>query len=141
MKMVLDAPAVARLLELDPDGTVELAKNAASQVAQEIAYRLCREAITRRTAQIVDADLGQNNFWHTMIAPKYQQVIAANIAAAAHSFAQSVADGGIKGAIDKVVDAAFAARQEDFERRMRDRADAILRERFGAMFAGQAGRL
>lgn len=48
MKIILDAKALGELVKLDPEGSVELARTAASQVATEIANRVAKQAIEQR---------------------------------------------------------------------------------------------
>lgn len=135
MKMVLNAPAVAKLVELDPEGTIELAKGAAAQVAQEIAQRLSREAITQHSQSFVEQDMVAGGWYQKQIAPKYQQLLQATMQQMANQFIQDLNSGAIRQAIDQHVTAIITARIAEIEQQMRDQADRVLRERFAIMFA------
>lgn len=131
MKMILTAPAVARLLELDPGGTVEIAKTAASLVANEIANRMTREILTRRIDAFVDAELSNPQEWgKTKFAAKYRKAIEGALKDYVNEFFLAVSNGEIKKMILVLVADAIKAMRPEMEAQ----ADQILRERFVAMF-------
>lgn len=135
MKLQLTAPAVAKLVELDPEGSVELAKAAAAQVAQKIANRMTRDAVTQRIDAFVANDLQEGDWYRRHIASKYQKMLGETMQAMAKGFIDSLTSGEIKAIISAQVDVVWADRMASVEKMLNDRAEQILRERFSAMFS------
>jgi hypothetical protein len=135
MKLILNAPAIAKLVELDPKGTVELAKSAASQVAQEIARRTSREAIENHLSSFLRAELLEGSWYHQRISEEYKKMLVGTMQTCANDFINAVNSGAINAAILKRVDEVMAEKKLLISAEMSALADQILKERFAAMFS------
>lgn len=139
MKLLLSAPAIAKLIEIDPDGTVELAKGAASQVAEEISRRVTRAAILNRITTFLDADMLEGRWVEKQINARYARLIGATMTAMAAPFVDALTTGKIGSQIREQVEREIAAALPSIDKALTERADAILRQRFAAMFGVEAG--
>lgn len=138
MKLLLNAPAVARLLELDPEATVELARTSAAQIAQEIARRMTREAIEAHISNFIASEMIEGSWHKKVIAEKYRKMLLDTMNAMATEFINDVNSGSINIAIRQRVDEVMNAKNIEIESAMTKQADRILRERFAAMFEGKS---
>lgn len=134
MKLLLSAPAVAKLVELDPDGTVELAKSVAAQVAQEISRRMTREAVLRAGDAFLDADIVEGDHRQKHISAKYAKIVGKAMTALAAPFMESLTSGTLKTTIEDQVRVALAAQMPAINAILTERADMILHQRFAVMF-------
>lgn len=132
--MTLTAPAVAKLVELDPDGTVQLAKAAAQQVAQEIAKRMTRDAAETAVQNFLQSEVVIGSYWHQRLNQKYGEMIAAAMKQMAKGFIKSLTDGKINKLLNEAFNRAWSEAKPQIERQMTETADQLLRERFAAMF-------
>ena len=136
MRIVLDAPAVRLLLERHPEATLEMAKTAAAQIAQEMARRMTREALERSVSDFIASNLAPYGGWYQRhIAPKYQAMMVEAIQAEGARFAQDAADGAVGAKINERLNAMWAEAATRMEAEMRAMADRLVRERFSALFA------
>lgn len=129
VRIILNAPAVAKLVKLDPEHTMELAKSAAAQVAQEIANRVAHEVLEAKMKAWMDKELSPSQ-----VAPKYQQVLKDTMQLMAQGFIQDLASGSTSALINLRVVDALNRLQPEIERQLTLRADQVIRERFSALF-------
>lgn len=130
MKLLLSAPAVKALMELDPEHTVDLAKGAAQQIAVEIAKRLTRDAFEQRIKGLIETHMTGENWWRDTLSAKYQTLIRDEIRQQIISFTTLIEHGTIRTILKIEIDKLWA----DSLPALTELADALLRERFAAMF-------
>ena len=139
MKMIINAVGVQKLLEHDPEHTVELAKNAAAQVAQEIAQRIIVDRVERILLSHLRyfsekgnaKDLAEKII-RDVVNPQIEQAIRSRLdIETAQSFAL------VAG---KAYEKFYEECQAKILKGTSDKIDTLIRQRFAAAFGGSDER-
>lgn len=134
MKLLLSAQAVAKLIEIDPDGSVDLAKSAAKQVAQEVARRVTKATVQSHIENFLNAEMMEGTEWYRKhISSKYEKALLETMNSAASGFIKALVDGEINKELKKRVEETIVA--------MMPRIDAAITLRAEEMFRLQLARI
>jgi len=138
MKIILNAPSIAKLVELDPIGTLEMAKGAAEQVATALAKKVTRKAFDAHVASFMEGEMTDGNWYQKKIAEPLRKLLFDTMQSMAQQFVSNVTMGHINVAIRQRVDEVLAEKMPEIDAMLIERADRLLKERFAVMFSGKA---
>lgn len=140
MKMILDAPAVRALVERDPEGTLEMAKTAAQQVATEITHRVVKTRFEASINAMMD-NLIRQPTWTPALQPATRKLLDDHLRKTCAEFVESVTRDPInqsirtevathvRAVIENELRAAQKKIDEMIEARAVERIDALLSNR------------
>jgi hypothetical protein len=135
MKLIVNADGVRKLIEHDPEGSVEVAKNAAAQVATQIARRMVPPIVETTIKEHIDryvvvrrATTNKN-----IISLEAEKIIRE----AAHNFLEaekSMTETAERvEAITRLVQGILQKQEEEMVKRLEARLDEIIIQRFAKL--------
>ncbi len=135
-KIVINSDGVKALFQHDPEGTVELAQYAASQVAHELANKITKEKIEAKISTMMNslATDGSNYFnprlseqTHKLLDKAVQEKVASKI--------NMTVDSVQYKEMSAMLTQMFAAQEKQFLDGLSVKIDDLIRQRFAAAFA------
>lgn len=135
MKIVLNAAGVKALVEHDPEGTVELAKGAASQVAHQLAGLITEQKVAARVANVIDGMVNTGSSYRTIIShtatTMIQQAIKDRL-----DIEIDMREGSARHrAITDLIRAYMTKSEDQFLASLEAKIDALIMKRFAAIFS------
>jgi hypothetical protein len=139
MKMILNADGVRALIAHDPEGTVEIARNAGEQVAEAMARKLVKrvseEVVARHLHSAMTEVSGYG--WPVKLNEKTNNMISDVIKTKVDTMVDMRATSPIHQSIRETVRAILADEERKFRLNLQSTVDAMIRERFAAAFGGK----
>jgi len=135
MKLIVNAVGVQKLIEHDPEGVLEIAKNASAQVAQELAGRITEKKVT----DSINYHLGRvisSGGWKPVITPAVKTLIETVVKDMFRSIMDEHVERQIRNAVNAAVEDALDKADDRLSSNMTDKIDDLIKKRFAAMFGG-----
>jgi hypothetical protein len=134
MRMILNAEGVRRLIEHDPEGTVEMARTAAQQVANEIVNRVKKTVVEKHVEERIN-QLLHGEVRNTLLTSKARETISNEVAKRVKAVTEGAVEREIFGEIRSLVKPIMEQHENIMLAGLSDKIDALIRERFAAAFA------
>lgn len=142
MKLIIPATAVQALIASAPDAvdTLELAKNAAAQVASELANRITKEVVQGKIDSFLNAEMAP--YSTRGMSDRAAAVLKKAIEKECADFIEKLSNGDLKKEIHKLAVeetntqlAVMRRRADAYEKEFETKIDALIRERFAKAFS------
>ena len=135
VRVVLNAQGVRELISLDEAPVLELAKNAATQVAEALKKELVRKPIDEAvTAKIREMMLSGNYRYSPELTTQAQKLIREFLEKATNNFRLSLTTDAIRMVIRVHVVELLTEERQRAEKKPEDRIDEMIKERLANVF-------
>lgn len=134
MKLLLNAAGVNAIIQHDPEGTVELAKAAASQVADQLIGKVIEQRVNARLANVLDGLVSDPSSYKKVLSAAannlIQEAVKAKVATLVDMKVGSVQHDEMRSTIRAMVKDA----EKEMLAGLEGKIDALIRTRFAAAF-------
>jgi len=137
MKMMINAAGVRKLIEYDPENTVELAKSAAAQVAHDIVRRTVRPMLEKAMIDSVSGYIDDNRGYSGTITNHAQQIFNKMIEINVEKISNQIKNGMLLEQVNAMVDNVFQMREKQMSEKLDKLLDEKIKQKMVEFFGGK----